>query len=92
MSELGHYEKAKNGMDEVAWSKIKHYKAKTTSSPSTVCCICIERFVKDQTLVELPCKHLFHDQCIKDWLEHHHICPMCRADLKTQIPEPEQKE
>jgi len=25
MSELGHYEKAKNGMDEVAWSKIKHY-------------------------------------------------------------------
>lgn len=60
---------------------MKYFEATATSAPSVVCCICIERFVKGQVLVRLPCNHQFHEKCINVWLDSHHICPMCRKDL-----------
>mmetsp|Transcript_6964 Transcript_6964/g.10988 ORF Transcript_6964/g.10988 Transcript_6964/m.10988 type:complete len:256 (-) Transcript_6964:423-1190(-) len=45
------------------------------------CTICLERFVDADCLRELPCKHCFHEDCLKPWFKAEHSCPNCRFDL-----------
>lgn len=32
----------------------------------------------------LPCGHLFHLHCIRRWMEHQHVCPVCKRELLAQ--------
>jgi len=42
------------------------------------CCICLECFACGDRLRRLPCKHLFHLDCIDEWLTtSSDICPEC---------------
>ena len=43
-------------------------------------CKCCHRN-KIQKFMLTPCKHLFHIECLKLWLEKNHGCPVCRNDL-----------
>jgi len=48
------------------------------------CPICLEPF-SDETryeLIYLPCNHLFHKQCISEWLCYQSVCPSCRASIQ----------
>jgi len=53
------------------------------------CIICLENFVsadkkqliKDNEIVFLECKHIFHERCIIKWLKDHDNCPICRFNL-----------
>jgi len=58
---------------------------------TTDCPVCQEDFNKDEQLNRLECNHLFHKQCLKEWLERHNTCPMCRHELQTDDPEYEEK-
>lgn len=51
------------------------------------CSICMTEFTDGEQLRQLPCSelHIFHDHCIKQWLEKSTRCPLCR----TQCGEPE---
>lgn len=40
---------------------------------------CFESKKKEFMLT--PCKHLFHKECLKLWLEKKNGCPVCRHDL-----------
>jgi len=45
------------------------------------CTICRENFEQDSIVTKLPCKHIFHKDCIGEWLKnYHHKCPVCRQD------------
>lgn len=34
------------------------------------CIICIDEFTEGQKLARIPnCRHFFHKDCVKDWLE-----------------------
>lgn len=48
-----------------------------------VCSICLETWAKEQVLVCLPCKHVFHEECISKWFNTRHICPLCRFELPS---------
>ncbi|ORX74692.1 hypothetical protein DL89DRAFT_208613, partial [Linderina pennispora] len=45
------------------------------------CSICQDEYKQGEEVVELPCKHLFHDECIKHWLNVNGTCPICRAGI-----------
>ncbi|KAL9243216.1 hypothetical protein vseg_017129 [Gypsophila vaccaria] len=49
------------------------------------CSICLVKFAKEnegiRTVTCMPCKHVFHYNCIFKWLFKNPICPLCRFKL-----------
>ncbi|CAI2377277.1 unnamed protein product [Moneuplotes crassus] len=43
------------------------------------CCICTDEMKLKAD--KLPCDHLFHSECIIEWLNKHPICPLCRTSF-----------
>ena len=53
------------------------------SQPS--CPICSEDFVVDEISLCLPCSHLFHKDCVMQWLESKRTCPICRYEMTNSV-------
>lgn len=55
-------------------------------SAAVECCVCLEEFKAAETVITLPCnnKHVFHENCIKGWLESNNSCPLCKAPITEQ--------
>ena len=47
-----------------------------------VCAICLKNFERGKKVMNLPCKHMFHVECISTWFKQNHVCPNCRYDLR----------
>ncbi|PVZ97597.1 hypothetical protein BB558_006438 [Smittium angustum] len=63
---------------------MKEYKkfTKIPTDDKVECLICIEELKDDDLLRIIPCYHLFHRNCIDNWLlEKSGSCPKCRLDL-----------
>jgi len=46
------------------------------------CPICLEKFNKNEKIIELSCKHNYHDKCIKEWMNNNNnSCPNCRGNI-----------
>jgi hypothetical protein len=46
------------------------------------CTICMAEVTTGEVVTELYCKHWFHTDCIKSWLEQHNTCPHCRKSVE----------
>ncbi|KAK1379590.1 E3 ubiquitin-protein ligase RING1-like [Heracleum sosnowskyi] len=44
------------------------------------CVICMDEF-GGKICKEMPCKHVFHGECIEKWLNIHGTCPVCRHKM-----------
>nr|GLL40847.1 hypothetical protein DM860_004406 [Ipomoea trifida] len=55
--------------------------------PISCCQICKIEFVLDLELKMLPCKHVYHSECILQWLETKNTCPVCQFQLPTEEDE-----
>lgn len=54
------------------------------------CPICSEDYKPAEEVLRLPCAHVFHGDCVLPWLEAKRTCPICRFELKNELPSPEE--
>jgi hypothetical protein len=45
------------------------------------CTVCQEEYAGHDTIMQLPCKHWFHQECISTWLHESKMCPVCMAEV-----------
>lgn len=45
------------------------------------CVICMINFEKEEEVRCLKCKHLFHVDCIDEWLAKEKKCPVCKQEV-----------
>lgn len=43
------------------------------------CMICLEVIEQDHNF--LPCAHVYHNECVRDWLKEKPICPICKIPI-----------
>ena len=49
------------------------------------CTICLCEYEEDEEVRRLPCMHLFHVQCVDQWLSTNKRCPICRVDIEAHL-------
>ncbi|KAK9056065.1 hypothetical protein SSX86_027152 [Deinandra increscens subsp. villosa] len=52
--------------------------------PLVLCAVCKDQFLIDDETKQLPCKHMYHPDCILPWLSNHNSCPVCRFRLPKE--------
>lgn len=52
-------------------------------STSPDCSVCKDSFNLGEELIQLPCKHMFHRDCIMPWLQMRDTCPTCRFSINS---------
>ena len=57
------------------------YYYNSNKTETKICSICLNNFVDKEVICISKCykDHIFHEQCIVEWLGINPICPMCRA-------------
>jgi len=56
---------------------------KLASDEEPHCSICLGEYEEGEELTKLPCSHIYHDECIGSWTQHHIRCPLCNYNLET---------
>ena len=41
------------------------------------CGICMDNFLENEKIKKLPCEHIFHTDCMSQWIQANQICPFC---------------
>jgi len=58
--------------------KSKEYKGKNDKHQ---CTVCLENIKKGENITKLDCEHIFHTDCINEWVSRDNTCPCCRVSL-----------
>ncbi|XP_022993365.1 E3 ubiquitin-protein ligase RNF181-like [Cucurbita maxima] len=51
------------------------------------CAICLDGFEVGAEAREMPCKHMYHSDCIEKWLRVRGTCPICRFTMPVDDQE-----
>ena len=46
------------------------------------CVICLEDMKNNDEIILTECFHMYHKQCLIDWFEKSHLCPICDNKIK----------
>jgi len=48
------------------------------------CAVCLTEFTNDESIRELQCSHIFHEECLHGWFikSKRPVCPLCRFNLQ----------
>lgn len=45
------------------------------------CLICHQVFSQSDLVNDLQCHHIFHSECLQQWINVNEICPLCRKEI-----------
>jgi hypothetical protein len=66
-------------------TRVEAYRVRADSSideEATPCSICLEVFEAGEKVRTLPCGHVFHRDCVDEWLlRESRLCPMCKRSV-----------
>lgn len=68
--------------------RVKNANAKTAGSKAEKCkepcCICLHEMdnSSEKKIMALPCGHIFHEDCINQWISTKPTCPVCNYEIK----------
>ena len=48
------------------------------------CAICLNVYEDGDELLQLPCQHFFHRECVDKWLRLSARCPLCNHDMNPE--------
>ncbi|CAL8098158.1 unnamed protein product [Calicophoron daubneyi] len=48
-----------------------------------LCVVCQDSLQENQSVMTLPCFHVFHEECVKQWIDWHATCPTCKLNLNS---------
>ena len=84
MDTMTRIESAKLDIDSCKYSTIK-----IKNKRKEICCVCMENFSCNQEVYRLDCKHIFHKNCLDEWIKYKPECPTCRntLPLNKNLPE-----
>lgn len=79
----GHPPASKGAVDSMPTVEIEENHVST----ELFCAVCTEQFELGSEAREMPCKHLYHSNCILPWLNIRNSCPVCRHELPSDSRE-----
>lgn len=48
---------------------------------NNTCSICLDKFTEGEDVIISECSHVFHRECVLEWLQKKDGCPMCRQSM-----------
>ena len=74
--------------DDVTMSNLKRVTvSEKDGKVGEECSICQDEYQLGETVIELTCRHFYHDECLLSWLKTNGVCPICRAHVHAD-PQP----
>lgn len=75
------------GQDKVLASNLGQQNYNNASqAPKDVCAICMGEFRDSSTILLHPiCHHLYHYECLTEWLKSKASCPLCRRGTRSNL-------
>ncbi|KAJ9163635.1 hypothetical protein P3X46_023284 [Hevea brasiliensis] len=58
-------------------------KVKVNKGSWEQCVICLEDISIGMEATRMPCSHIYHGSCIRNWLENSNLCPLCRFQVAS---------
>lgn len=80
----GHHGSAPASKSAVDAMPVVKFKKENSQADDIHCAVCKEAFETDGEVREMPCKHIYHSDCILPWLARHRSCPICRHELPAE--------
>jgi hypothetical protein len=51
--------------------------------PTTCCTICFVPLEEGDRIGDLACRHVYHVDCLKSWVQRKNTCPLCATPIAT---------
>ena len=70
-----------NSNESLEETEIDDKMAKNIDIGNNKCIICLNNYMIHDKISYLPCFHLFHSRCIKEWIKRSNKCPICKRRI-----------
>lgn len=77
----------RHGMQQEHIERIptQRWNPETDHNGQTTCMVCLNSFEASNEVRQLPCGHVFHVQCIDQWLRRCTDCPICKTNVDRAV-------
>lgn len=70
--------------DIVEFNFTKYENLKNEEKNDLKCIICLEDFEANSDVSLTECNHIFHYECLKEWIRYKKECAVCRNEIKIK--------